>query len=73
MRFRSTAVAEPAGLRNTISGRIRHPGYVLISLYHHLQGFRAQSVDFEASRVPVPLPIAFHGFRHIPGGRAQPI
>src|ERR1035441_2695157 len=34
----------------------------------------ARSVPAEsASRVPVPLPIAFHGFGHIPGSRAQPI
>jgi hypothetical protein len=42
-------------------------------LFVKLRWKRAEAKGEFASRILVSLPIAFHGFGHIPGGRAQPI
>jgi hypothetical protein len=42
-------------------------------LLFQLRWKRAEAKGEFASRILVSLPIAFHGFGHIPGGSAQPI
>src|ERR1019366_5338015 len=42
-------------------------------LLFQLRWKRVEAKGEFASRILVSLPIAFHGFGHIPGGRAQPI
>ena len=36
--------------RAVVITTIRHPGDVLISLYHHLHNFRAKTIDLDAMR-----------------------